>query len=413
MGKMNYLTAQEAATALGISRATLYAYVSRGLVRSEALRGKTHQRRYRAEDIQRLKQRKALRRNPAKTAEQALNWGLPVLESGLTLISDGHLYYRGKDALDLALNSNIEAVANLLWNGDIETAPKKAIGISFPAPMHANIHWDGLAPINALQAALIQAESDDPAAYDLRAVVVAQKGLSMLDLLARVAAGIAGGIAGGAAGQASRLAGGIAETLQAGWAPSRPETIRLINAALILCADHELNVSAFTARCVASAGSSPYAAVTAGLAALQGTKHGGVTRRVEALFQEVGTPGQAQVVLSGRLKRGEPIPGFGHPLYPDGDPRARLLLELIRGLAAAQQLELADAIALQAQRLIGEPPTIDFALVCLARALDFPQEAAIVTFAIGRTVGWLAHAIEQYRTNALIRPRARYSGPQP
>ena len=117
-------------------------------------------------------------------------------------------------------------------------------------------------------------------------------------------------------------------------------------------------------------------------------------------------------MLSERLKRGEPIPGFGHPLYPDGDPRARLLLELIPDLVPPGQMDLAEAIAHQAQRLIGELPTIDFALVCLARAMEFPPDAAIMTFAIGRTVGWLAHAIEQYRTNALIRPRARYSGPQ-
>jgi citrate synthase len=402
MEKTNYLTAQEAAAELRISRATLYAYVSRGLIRSEALGSETRQRRYRVEDIQRLKQRKALRHNPAKITEQALNWGVPVLESELTLISDGRLYYRGRDALELALNSSIEGVANLLWNGDIETTSKDVVEITFPTPIYANIHWEGLAPINAFQAALIQAESDDPAAFDLRAEIVAQKGLSMLNLLARIACGNTG--APGA---------GIAERLQSGWASSRPEAARLINAALVLCADHELNVSAFTARCVASAGSSPYAAVIAGLAALQGTKHGGVTRRVDALFQEVSRAGQAQAVLSGRLKRGEPIPGFGHPLYPDGDPRARLLLELLRDLVDPLQLDLAEAIACQAQRLIGELPTIDFALVGLARALEFPQDAAIMTFAIGRTVGWLAHAIEQYRTNELIRPRARYSGPQP
>jgi citrate synthase len=406
MGKTTYLSAQEAATELGISRATLYAYVSRGFVRSEALGGKLRQRRYRAEDIQRLKQRKALRRNPAKTAEQALNWGIPVLESGLTLISDGHLYYRGKDALDLALHSRLEAVANLLWGGKASTTSKKDLEISFPADIHANIDWGVLAPINAFQAALVQAESKDPAAFDLRAEVVAQKGLGMLKLLARIAAGFAGGMR-------EVTGASIAEILRSGWAPTRPKVDRLVNTALVLCADHELNVSAFTARCVASAGSSPYAAVIAGLAALQGTKHGGVTRRVEALFQEVNNPSQAQAVLSERLKRGEAIPGFGHPLYPDGDPRARLLLELIPALAEPRQMDLAEAIARQAQRLIGEPPTIDFALVCLARALEFPQEAAIMIFAIGRTVGWLAHAIEQYQMDALIRPRARYSGPQP
>ncbi len=402
MEKTNYLTAQEAAAELGVSRATLYSYVSRGLVRSEALGDKQRQRRYRTEDIQRLKERKELRRNPAKTAEQALSWGVPVLESGLTLITNGRLYYRGQDALDLALNSSLEAVASLLWSGSSRTPLPKEVEAASPASPSSNQSWGGLAPVNAFQAALIRAEFEDPAAFDLRPESVAHKGLSILRLLARIAAR-----------ENDNPGAGIAQTLQAGWSPTRPEAVRLINAALVLCADHELNVSAFTARCVASAGSSPYAAVIAGLAALQGVKHGGVTRRVQALFQEVANPGRAQTVLSGRLKRGEAIPGFGHRLYPDGDPRARLLLELLRDSAASKPLDLAEAIARQAQRLIGELPTIDFALVCLAGALDLPEDAAIMTFAIGRTVGWLAHAIEQYRTEALIRPRARYTGPQP
>ena len=402
MAQPTYLTAREAAAELGVSRATLYAYVSRGLIRSEALGDQPRQRHYRAEDIQRLKQRKQLRRNPAKAAEQALSWGVPVLESGLTLISNGHLFYRGRDVEHLALSSSIEDVASLLWTGEIgATLPERAEAESHTFPS-TNFRREGLAAVNAFQAALLQAESQDPAAFDLQPERVAQKGLSILHLLARIAASREG-----------KAGAGIANIMQSGWAPSRQEAARLIDTALVLCADHELNVSAFTARCVASAGSSPYSVIIAGLAALQGVKHGGVTRRVQALFQEVGSPGRAPAVLSGRLKRGETIPGFGHPLYPAGDPRARLLLELLRTVATPNQLDLAQAIARQARRLIGEPPTIDFALVCLARALEFPEDAAIMIFAIGRTVGWLAHAIEQYQANVLIRPRARYSGPQP
>jgi citrate synthase len=402
MEKSMYFTAGEAAKELGISRATLYAYVSRGLIRSEALDSETRQRHYWAEDIRHLKERKELRRNPAKSAERALSWGVPVLESRLTLISNGRLFYRGQDAIDLALNSTFEAVAWLLWSGNIGTGFPGRVDTTTPISQPPNFHWGGLAPLNAFQAALIQAESRDPAAFDLRPESVAQKGFSILYLLARIAAG-----------EIAKPHAGIAQILQAGWSPSKPEAIQLINAALVLCADHELNVSAFTARCVASAGSTPYSAVIAGLSALQGVKHGGISRRVAALFQEVDRPGQAQAVLSGWLQRGEAIPGFGHPLYPQGDPRARLLLELLRDSHTSKQLELAEAIAHQARLLLGEHPTIDFALVCLAYALELPEDAAIMIFAIGRTVGWLAHAIEQYRSNALIRPRARYIGPQP
>ncbi len=402
MTQPTYFSAREAAAVLGVSRATLYAYVSRGLIRSEAMGGKPRERRYRGEDINRLKDRKEMRRNPAKTAEQALSWGVPVLESQLTLISDGRLYYRGHDATGLALNDSLERVAMLLWTGEIEAAFPQRVEAESPALSFPNFQWESLAPINAFQAALIQAESQDMAAFDLRPESVVQKGVSILHRLARIAAR-----------KETDAGAPVAKILQAGWASSRPQTARLINAALVLCADHELNVSAFTARCVASAGSTPYAVVTAGLAALQGVKHGGLSRRVQALFQEVGSPERAQAVLSGRLQRGESIPGFGHPLYPQGDPRARLLLELLRNMAASEQPDLAESIAWEALSLIGELPTLDFALVCLARGLELPEEAAIMMFAIGRTVGWIAHAIEQYQTNALIRPRARYIGPQP
>jgi citrate synthase len=402
MAKSAFLTAQEAAAELGVSLATLYAYVSRGLIRSEAVGDKRRRRRYRTEDIQRLKERKELRRNPTKTTDQALHWGIPVLESGLTLISNGRMFYRGQDALVLALGSSLEEVAWLLWTGELGEVPAERASAEMPAFQSSALQWEGLAPIHALQSALIKAEAHDPAALDLRPERVAAKGISILHLFARIAVR-----------KNDRVSPTAAKILQAGWVPSRPEAAGLLNAALVLCADHELNVSAFTARCVASAGSSPYAAVVAGLAAFQGVKHGNASRRVEALFQEVGNPSQARTVLSGRLKRGEAIPGFGHPLYPEGDPRARLLLELVRDAAAPKQLDLAEAIAENARLLMNDLPTIDFALVCLARGLELPEEAAILLFAIGRTVGWVAHAIEQYQTNALIRPRARYTGPQP
>ncbi len=176
---------------------------------------------------------------------------------------------------------------------------------------------------------------------------------------------------------------------------------------------------------MASAGAPPQAAVTAGLAALGGSRHGGQTERVEALLDEVAPPaarsasrgsGGAAVRdrLAGRLRRGEEIPGFGHALYPDGDPRARLLLEL----AAASRprsphLEAASQLAAAALELLGERPNLDFGLVTLARALDLPPGAPLALFAVGRSVGWIAHVLEQYADSRLIRPRARYAGPEP
>jgi citrate synthase len=207
---------------------------------------------------------------------------------------------------------------------------------------------------------------------------------------------------------------GIAQALQHAWAPAEPQAAALINAALILCADHELNVSAFTARCVASVGSTPYQVVLAGLAALQGVKHGRISDRIEAFWREANTAGEVRPTIASYLKRGETIPGFGHPLYPAGDPRGRLLLQLVKAAYPdSPVVKLAQTVVTETVELMGEQPTIDFGLVTLAYTLRLPPDAAVTLFALGRTIGWIGHAIEQYQLDRMIRPRAKYVGPLP
>lgn len=397
-----YMTAQEAASALDISLSTLYAYVSRGLIRSESV-GKSRTRRYRIEDVETLKHRKEQRQNPSKVAEQALRWGEPVLESAISLIADGQFYYRGRDALSLAAARRVEDVAWLIWTGDLSTPPEGP-----PSP-ELSTHWrtvrDQLAHVTlfeAMQVLLPLAAAEDWTAYDLRPSTVPHTGLRILRLLTAIAVG------------QLPSTQPIAEVLQRGWTPALSQASAGLDAALIICADHELNVSSFTARCVASAASNPYAVVIAGLAALQGAKHGGHTARAEALFNEVKTPAQAREVLSQRLRRGEAIPAFGQHLYPDGDPRCRHLLELAAQLCPdAPAVALSQAIREAAYDLIGEQPNIDYGLVTLSLALDFPPSGALTLFAIGRTIGWIGQAIEAYREDRLIRPRARYVGEAP
>ena len=171
-----------------------------------------------------------------------------------------------------------------------------------------------------------------------------------------------------------------------------------------------------TARCVASARSTPYAVVSGGLATLAGALHGGTCERIEALFDEAGQPSRAAGVVGARLRRGETLPGFGHPLYvgATGDPRAAILLDRVRATRGTTKgAQLARALVDGVRALVDVQPTIDFAVVALRRALDLPQGAAVALIAIGRTVGWIAHAIEQYEDERLIRPRARYVGPMP
>lgn len=406
MSPARYLSAQEAARELGISLPTLYAYVSRGLIHSEATGGSKRTRRYWAEDVQKLKERQEQRRDPAKAVETALHWGAPVLESAITLLANDRLYYRGYDALELATQRSVEQVAVLIWTGELAPAGSALFGHAWgalpPECQAVRPHLASLSPVEAFQVMLPLAAVDDLAAYDLRPAAVAQTGARILRLLTTLAAG----------DQPAGL--GIAQTLQQGWTPPNAQATTLLNAALILCADHELNVSSFTARCVASAGSTPYQVVLAGLAALQGIKHGRVTERVELFWREAGTPEDVRPTLANYLKRGETIPGFGHPLYPQGDPRGRLLLEL--AAAAYPELpavKLAQAMVAGTFELIGEYPTIDFGLVTLAQALALPAGGAITLFALGRTIGWIGHAIEQYQLDRIIRPRAQYKGRQP
>jgi citrate synthase len=188
----------------------------------------------------------------------------------------------------------------------------------------------------------------------------------------------------------------------------------LLRAALILSADHELNVSAFTARCVASSGSNPYAVVIAGLAALEGIRHGGATIRVETMVGSLLHESRVRSTLAERLRRGERIDGFGHPLYGNGDPRAAALLAMLRErYPKSRKRDFISKLAETGASLTREQPNLDFALAALSCVLELPQGSGITLFALGRTIGWIGHAIEQYELGQMIRPRAKYVGGAP
>jgi citrate synthase len=323
------------------------------------------------------------------------------MESAITLITDDRLYYRGWDAVALATGSTIEEVAALIWTGD----SSKSAELFPPEPPELSPRiraalGSGLPPIEAFQILLPLANAEDPAAYDLRPAAVTRTGARILRLMANVAAG-----------EADRR---IVETLGRGWSPHDPGAKALLESALVLCADHELPVSTFVARCVASSEATPYAVVVAGLSAMGGVKHGGQTELVEAFLREAEDVGDARGTISGRLRRGERIPGFGHSLYPGGDPRGAALLRLTSAVYPdSPAVALSAAVADEVLELIGERPTVDFGLVTLARTLGLPPGGAVALFALGRTVGWIGHAIEQFEGGSLIRPRARYVGEQP
>lgn len=403
-----YLTAKQAAETLDISLSTLYAYVSRGLIRSEQSSEGRRQRRYYAEDVEKLLARREGRKNPEKLAKDALHWGAPVMDSAITLIDDGKLYYRGKDVAELTRQHSVEQVAALIWTDDMTKADSLFdIDVFVSAQkyetmlLHLELDGAELTPLQELQTFLPAAAADDMAAYDLRPTSVASVGARIMRLMTSVLAGDV----------PENLP--IAAMLQHGWCPDDEQSEILFNAALIMMADHELNSSSFTARVVASAGSTPYAAVLGGLSALQGIKHGGATARVEAFLNEIYAADKMRDTIAARLRRGDTVPGFGHKLYPDGDPRAQLILNLLNQHYDTPELQRINAACAAVKDLVGDTPNVDTALVMMARVLKLPQGSPLALFALGRTIGWIGHAIEQYERDLLIRPRARYIGEHP
>ena len=182
--------------------------------------------------------------------------------------------------------------------------------------------------------------------------------------------------------------------------------------ALILAADHELNASSFAARVAASAGASLPASVMSALGAASGSLHGAASARVEALVAEVGRPERGAAVVGGRLARGESVPGFGHQVYPDGDPRGAHLMEVaLRTSARSRGVRILVSVSNAMELVARERPTIDLGLVALSSALGLPRGAPLAIFACGRVAGWIAHALEQRAAGFILRPRARYTGP--
>jgi citrate synthase len=400
-----FLTAREAADRLGVKLDTLYAYVSRGRLRSVAIAG-TRQRRYRAEEVEAL-------RGPANAAPRPDGDGASsVIDSAICLIENGKFYYRGRDAVRLAATATLEEAAQLLWQEAVTpfgavAAHRESERPAASPPLPRMREREGWGSKGARQPGLIErcqirlatlADADLPA-LDLTRSGVAQTGQRIIDALA------------GCVATTDPSEAPVHDRLALSWRLGEAEA-DILRRCLVLLADHELNASTYVARCVASTGATPYAVVGAALAALSGRRHGGASARAEALFRDIASDTDPLALMAARLARGEDLPGFGQFLYPDGDPRAIEILEALARAVPAESSRIAAVVA-AGTRLTGQRPNVDFALAAAASALDLPADAALGLFIVGRTVGWIAHAIEQYEDGRLIRPRARYVGPRP
>ncbi|OTP78201.1 Citrate synthase (si) [Caballeronia sordidicola] len=384
---MGWITAAEALGILGVRPQTLYANVSRGKIRAQPDKADSRRSLYHREDVLRMAKRSNGRRKVETVAAQAIEWGDPVLPSAISTVIDGRLWYRGLDAVALSGTASLEDVAALLW--DCPEAPRLRPATKGDRVIHGRGGSGG-----ALRAGLIalsERSANDLPSIGCALPVLREEAASVLVTLAQAMLG----------NEESSGDRPLSEHISTLWA--RRDAEDMIRRALVLLADHELNASTFAARVTISTGASLAAGMLAGLASLTGPLHGRASLALNALIASTERLGVEQAVREW-LAQGRTLPGFGHPLYPDGDVRAAALLELLPTRRA--YTELLGYVA----RSVGEAPNIDFALAVIAETFDLPAEAPFILFALGRCVGWLAHALEQVEAHRLIRPRARYVG---
>jgi citrate synthase len=396
-----WIDAAGAAERLGVKTATLYAYVSRGVLRRQRSADGRRSLFDRAE-IEELARRGRPRR-PVGGHEV-------VIESKLTVLGEDRPYYRGRDALRLSGSATFEDVAHWLWAGEApDGGPWRAdpAAVATARAAQSGLPGDTL-PLERLQVITVALATADPLrlTLDPPAVVAAGRNLiaGMVESLPDVA---------GVPSRADTIPERLWSRLTA--LEPRPELVGVLRAALVLLADHELAASTVAVRVAASVRADPYAAVGAGLGVLGGTLHGGLSLGVEALFAEVGEAGRAARVVGERIRRGERIPGFGGGLiYPGADGRAACLLDHVRAAAPGNgRLAVSEAIIAEARARRLPDPNIDFALATLGAVAEMRRGAGEAIYAVARTAGWLAHAMEEYARETHIRPRAVYTGPPP
>ena len=392
-----HVSAEEATRILGITPSTLYAYVSRGFIRSIADRNNKKKRRYMLEDLEKLLLRKKTEQSTHTISQNTLQWGSPILESKISLIDNGKLYYRGFNVLELVTKNTFEEVVSLIWTGSLDTLHEQFSISANQKNFISQITYS----LQDIQLFLLKLEAEDMHAYNLEQKSIEKIGITILQSLVSALTNDFSSIT-------------IAKKISNYYCKGIKNAEELISTALILIADHELNASSFTGRIVASTGATLYQVIIAGLSALSGFRHGGSIFKLDLMVNELQIDLQYEKNVKKRLKRGDSIIGFGHNLYPEGDIRAKILLDKINkyynnSLNFSYLMKINDVCC----EVTGQKANIDFALLVLSKILDQKVEFGQLLFALGRIAGWIGHAIEEYEEKRLLRPRAKYTGVQP
>ena len=419
------ISATEAAQILGVSVASLYSYVSRGLL-SSVQHANTRSKRYDLDAVLHLAARRSDAKQGGHQVQSAVSWGLPLLETSISQIANGSLYYRGYDVKKLAQTSSLEQIACLLWDDqgrnyfteDLSQVPLikqppigKLSGIDSPV-----LQLMSVLPILSAKAdaEINTCGTKSGIDFDYAARLMRQMAALLLDVPFSTQA--------------------IHQQIATSWDCDFAQT-DLIRSTLVLLADHELNASSFAVRCVASTGADLHLALCAGIAAVTGHRHGGGSALVEAFLNEAQGAEDFTSYIQEFFSTHEPtIAGFGHPLYPNGDPRADYLLERLEQLAtnatnATNANNCAEAgtnfmpnsttnarlraglgYCRQTAQQLQLLPNMDCVLGLMKWAFLWPDYATSILFIIARSAAWIAHAQEQQTSGDLIRPRARYIG---
>jgi citrate synthase len=405
------LSTEEAARRLGVKPETLYAYVSRGVVsRTRGPDGRTSL--FDPSELDRLAARPRLAAAPRA--------GVPGVRTALTDVGGGRFAYRGRDVVPLAGVERFEAVARWLWRADLDPAPFSApADLVVAARRAAHALAFGVRPVDRVAAAVTATAVVDPLRGDLRP-----------DAVAATAAGLLAAAVDGQPGWPvhptdpleSVPVDGDRSRRDDGWLAARlwpaltvePPCPAVLDAALTLLADDELDSATFAARVAASTRANPYAVVRAGLAVLEGPSYGPVSAAVHRALADASRDG-APIVLARLLADGRPLPGFHDPRFPDGDPRGRRLLELLAADPPDRdRWGVVQAYLETSRRGEARPPTVDFALGALTYVSGMPPEAGEAVFAIARSAGWIAHALEEYGEEPhRLTPRGTYTGARP
>jgi citrate synthase len=420
MPDSDYLNREQALEILGIKAATLYSYVSRGFIRAIPQPG-GRASFYLREDVEKARARAEARAGHGPVAASAMRWGEPVIQTGITEITPQGPRYRARLATDMARQGvSFEGAAEYLWSGQFHDDIHAAETLRWPAPplpapvpgwlqqaaqLHSNAHI--LQLMSAVTIALGIAEgtrteriaSGDTAVQSSRRLIHALAGTfgflgdKRSFYMIKEGEGIVNGL------------------LSALGAEATADSRRALQLALVLCADHELNPTTFAARVAASTGADLHSCVGAALGAHFGSLVGSMPDKIEEMF---ATPLDEKAILTTIKRLTEAArnpPGFNHPAYPKGDPRAQLMIETASEVAlpgAREDIARMRAVIDAAGQQFGTQPSIELGLVVLSRALQLPNRTACGLFALGRSAGWVAHVLEQRLAGFLIRPRAKF-----